>query len=126
MQQALWGTYTYKKEEQIIRYLKNGIKVEVHFHDSKADAIVFFNAEKDVLGNPKKLSNNTIDQLLKANGENWKKDKTISMDEEWIDNNNRTAIYFFIEDYLAIMTQGYVDRQMAAEKAAEDEALSDF
>ena len=109
-----------EKEEQIIHYLKNGIKVKVYFHKSKADCIFYRLRES------KPLSDHMINQLLKVNGKNWKKFKTTDEAFYYLDNNNRVAGHNFMKHFLMIWTKGNKDRYEAAKKAAEDEALSDF
>ena len=84
MQGPVWRAKN-KIANGLTYYEKAGIKIAVGFFEGKADCICYAKVEKNVLDESVEMSENEVEQLLKANGGNrtWKRIYPISGDRFW-------------------------------------------
>ena len=114
--------------QNMMGFKKSGFFIIIQFHDGKADMIRFSKLEQNILGIATEMSENEIETLLKANGSKvWKQREVISMNREYeTEDGVLFAQYDIMENTLMILTNGYIARHEAKNKAKEDDKLKEF
>lgn len=112
-----------------ISFLKAGILVTAYFHEGRCEQIAFSNHEDGGDGDPKALTENEIDVLLRSNGGGklWNERPTLVMDRVWDrEDGYALAQYSMTQNLLVIRTSEAHDRAEKEKKAEEQKKLDGF
>jgi len=112
------------KDTGVVYFLKGGFYIMVDFHQGKAEAVGY---KKEQGG--KEMSDNEIETLLKANGEDkkWKRIESITIKQQWrTEDGLLVAVYYPVDNILLVGTQEGLARFRTEKKAKEDKKLEGF
>lgn len=110
-------------------FSKGGINIGIHFHDGKADQIVYRKLETDAVNRPLELTENEIEILVQSNakGAAWVAASGGSTSKVWqTDDSENYAIYNVLERFLTVFTNGFTERINAEKKDEAKENLKGF
>ncbi len=112
------------------RFKKGDMNIMVGgFYNGKVDNIAYCKGEKNDLGIFDEMSENEIQNFLKANGgeKGWNKSKKISMNKEWLTEDGEIfAVYVITTNILFICTKKWIAGEEAKTKAEENKKLEGF